>query len=684
MKSIFLRSLSLHNFKGVLDLTIDFEQQTDIYGANESGKSTINTAFCWLLTGKDEFDRKDYEIKNTNRKELNTQAHEVEGVFEVDGRDIKLKRAYFENWEKPRGQSKKVFKGHYTDFYVNDVPTKPAEYQATVDDMISPQLVKLITNPTYFNSLHWEEQRRALIAIAGEITNEEVLNSIVTVKNKYESLINALNSGKSLEKWKAELSAKRTLLKKAAVEYAPRIDEAKRNMPEPQDWKTIEADIKQAELHVARIDSWLSDQSKALAEKQKGLMDKQKAIHQKQTTLGNIRFKIKQDLLLKQTEISNQVTLVQQQIRNTNLQLDTIQKTADNARKNKEAYQSRIEIKQQHVLNLRAEWDKINKENFSFDESKCECPTCKQLLPTDQVEHKKAELLKNFNEDVARRKADKVAQANQVKGEIKQLQDAIDAVHNCELQSPEAEKENLNALETKLFELRASYSKQSAENTDVAVDALLKVNADALNLQDEITMLQKDIDAGSDEEDVNVDAEKHKARKQEYLLQLDQLKHSLATREVIENTQKRIAQLEQEETANAQAIAAVEQQEFDIETFTRAKMDILEQKVNKLFRYVSFRLFQRQVNGEIAETCVCEYKGVPYPTLNTAAKLLAGIDILETLSNYYGIHAPVICDNRESVSWIPDIKSQVISLFVSPDDKKLRVETEKQFQIASI
>jgi DNA repair protein SbcC/Rad50 len=162
------------------------------------------------------------------------------------------------------------------------------------------------------------------------------------------------------------------------------------------------------------------------------------------------------------------------------------------------------------------------------------------------------------------------------------------------------------------------------------------------------------------------------------------LKHSLATREVIENTQKRIAQLEQEETANAQAIAAVEQQEFDIETFTRAKMDILEHKVNKLFRYVSFRLFQHQVNGEIAETCVCEYKGVPYPTLNTAAKLLAGIDILETLSNYYGIHAPVICDNRESVSWIPDIKSQVISLFVSPDDKKLRVETEKQFQIASI
>lgn len=111
-------------------------------------------------------------------------------------------------------------------------------------------------------------------------------------------------------------------------------------------------------------------------------------------------------------------------------------------------------------------------------------------------------------------------------------------------------------------------------------------------------------------------------------------------------------------------------------------MDILEKKVNKLFKFVSFRLFAEQVNGGIAETCVCEYKGVRYPTLNTAAKLLAGLDVLNTLSTFYAVCAPVFCDNRESVTFIPETSSQIISLFVSPDDKKLRVIPDHKTELA--
>ena len=105
----------------------------------------------------------------------------------------------------------------------------------------------------------------------------------------------------------------------------------------------------------------------------------------------------------------------------------------------------------------------------------------------------------------------------------------------------------------------------------------------------------------------------------------------------------------------------------------KAKMNILEARVNKLFKHVRFRLFDRQVNGAYVEACVCEYDGVPYPTLNTAAKILAGVDIINTLSKFYSIHAPIFLDNRESTVWIPESQSQIINLYVSDADKKMRV-----------
>ncbi|HCB4303611.1 TPA: AAA family ATPase, partial [Listeria monocytogenes] len=49
MKTIKLLKLQLENFKGVKELEIDFQDNTSIYGANASGKTTILDAFTWLL-----------------------------------------------------------------------------------------------------------------------------------------------------------------------------------------------------------------------------------------------------------------------------------------------------------------------------------------------------------------------------------------------------------------------------------------------------------------------------------------------------------------------------------------------------------------------------------------------------------------------------------------------------------
>ena len=61
--NIKIKKLSLLNFKGIRELSIEFDEVTNIHGENGTGKSTIFDAFTWLLFGKDSHDSKDFNIK---------------------------------------------------------------------------------------------------------------------------------------------------------------------------------------------------------------------------------------------------------------------------------------------------------------------------------------------------------------------------------------------------------------------------------------------------------------------------------------------------------------------------------------------------------------------------------------------------------------------------------------------
>lgn len=675
MKIIKLKNLRLLNFKGILDFEISFDESSQIFGANESGKSTIYSAYLWLLTGKDEFDRKDYELKNTSRKDLNGKPHEVEAILNIDGTDHKLKRIYLEKWVKQKGESQKTFEGHKTEYWYNDVPCNATEFQNKVDAIIDSKIIKLVTNPTFFNSLKWEEQRRGLIAIAGDITDAEIFESIATPQNDYSNLICILNSGKSIDDYKKELGAKKLLLKKTSVEYAPRIDEAKRNRPDEINFEEAEGKIYILENEIKMLEQRLADASKNLSQKQKGIMAKQTEIHQKQSQINSIRFKIKSQLEENKNSFDSKISSIYQKIKESNIAIASLEKIADDGLKNIDFYKKQIEEKDLIVEDLRKQWGIINKLEFKMDESKCECPTCKQELPEDQIYSLREEMVKNFNDNNSTKKNDLVTKSNQVKSEIRQCQDRIaDLQKNVDNNEDiNAEKVKLEALTHKMSELRILEGKKNIESIDVAVEALMKINGDVLNLQDEISALENKIEVETKELGSDSETDKMNEEKKEKTFYLDELKKKMAIKETIEKIDRRITELEKEEAQTNQAIAELEKEEFEISEYIKSKMDILESRVNKMFKYVKFRLFEKQVNGSIIESCVCEYKGVPYPTLNTAAKLLAGLDVLDTLCNFYKVHAPVFCDNRESVSFIPEIQSQIISLFVSPEDKKIRV-----------
>jgi DNA repair exonuclease SbcCD ATPase subunit len=273
MKTIKLQSISLLNFKGIKTLNIDANgNNVDIFGANGTGKTTIADAFTWLLFGKDTTDRKDFEVKTLDQtgRVIPMIEHEVSAVLLVENETLTLKRVLRENWVKKRGNEEREFSGNVTELYWNDVPMSVTEFTKKVNDVLNEQVFKMITSPTYFNSIKWQDRRNLLIDIFGEVSNEDVARG----NSAFEKLLAKLTQGKTLEDYKAQISASIKKAKEDIKAIPSRIDEVFRGKPEAQDFEALESQKSNLEKQLEKVDSEIADTNKAFDSKleaQRGL-----------------------------------------------------------------------------------------------------------------------------------------------------------------------------------------------------------------------------------------------------------------------------------------------------------------------------------------------------------------------------------------------------------------------------
>lgn len=121
-------NLTLQSFKGIRNFELNTQgKDTNIYGDNATGKTTLADAFMWLLFDKDSSNRKDFQIKTlgSNGEPEHGLEHAVEAVLELeDGSQLALKKVYQEKWTKKRGSATAEFTGHTTDYFVDGVPVQ--------------------------------------------------------------------------------------------------------------------------------------------------------------------------------------------------------------------------------------------------------------------------------------------------------------------------------------------------------------------------------------------------------------------------------------------------------------------------------------------------------------------------------------------------------------------------------
>jgi len=147
---------------------------------------------------------------------------------------------------------------------------------------------------------------------------------------------------------------------------------------------------------------------------------------------------------------------------------------------------------------------------------------------------------------------------------------------------------------------------------------------------------------------------------------------------------KRVGDLMAEKKELGIELDAIDQNIALLEEFLRCKVAMLTGAVNERFAPLSFRLFQEQVNGGLAETCealVPSANGamVPWSDVNTGARVRAGLQIISRLSAHYGTTAPIFVDNAESVTGsIDNGESQTIKLIATEEQKELKVTLLEQ------
>lgn len=674
---MILKSLHLENFKGIKNLDVNFSDKTKIKGQNAAGKTTIFDAFTWLLFNKNNAGEEKFNVRplDKNGKRIDNVEIKVVAVLDVDGKEVELSKVQKQNWVKKRGTDTVALQGNVNSFEIDGYPKSEADFKDYISGLAqSEEMFKMLTNPQYFSSLKWKDQRDILMRLATDVSDVELAQTDA----KYAPLLGELEKAPSTDDIRAKFSKALSGWKKKQAEIPVRIDEAEKS----------KVDVDAAEQELAK-----ADLTRRIAE-----CDKK--IENAGSTLGDLRSKEMQlqfDMSgIAQTmnrELSNKRSIMDAELRDCKNELEHFAVTislkekqiSDNEKAITDADAERKKLGEQYNSEKAKAFDEtpylFDESKWIFDESTTVCSLCGQKLPADKIEQLKAD----FEERQTKAKEDAKRKLNDSKSDF--------------ITQKESNLEEIKAYGFAKKNLIEELTKKNAD-LQMEIDSLKKQEQGTLTNKEELCKLLSEIpeeaDYSQNEEYVKLKAEHDKiladiaklesegadkvvtdlkAEKADLQAQLDEVNKVIAQAANNVAIDDRIETLRDEQKEIGQKVADQEQMLYLLEEFIRFKLDKVSESINSHFKTVNFKLFEMQLNGGMKDCCECTVNGVPYSALNSGHRIVAGLDIIRSLSELYGVSVPIFVDNAESLNEfnMPDMDAQLILLSVS-EDKQLKVE----------
>lgn len=638
MKNVRLKQMKLRNFKGIKERDIDLNLlDTNIYGKNATGKTTLVDAFTWLFFNKDSSGASDFDVKTKtpNGEYLHNLEHLVEAVVEVDGTETTFKKVFKEKYTKQRGSTTASFTGHTTDYFVDDVPRKKKEYDETVNELFDSNIFSMITDPFYFNTrMKWQDRRKTLIDICGDVSDEVVIAS-----NSDLAPLNGVLASKSVDDYRLQLKSKMKPINDELKAIPIKINEAE--LAIPNDIETIDVD------KLTYIDNRINE-----LEAKKQTVLNGGAIAEKETELIKLR---NQRLLIK-NEVPDVKPLKDEEY-SLSVKIDSLERKKERAENEIQAKKSQQKSNELMRNELRNKFTEVN--NMQYDESKNICPHCGQELPQEKIDG----FMEEFN-------INKSKQLENINKDGKRLKEQFESITE-DIQVLEKDIQNhqilINDYKLKLKELT---KKIANINEDFAKEQEPKINAideKIVNAEREMEFLKSN--TGEEVAKINEEIGMLKEQRSHY--------EEIKAKERLAKTQiNRIAELEAREKELSNQYNDMDKMLYLTDLFIKTKVAMLTEKINSHFKLCKFNLFEEQINGGLNEVCEVTVNGVNYTDLNNAMKINAGLDVINTICDYSNTYAPIFIDNAESVNETIKTNSQQVRLYVTENDETLRIENK--------
>ena len=645
-------SLTLENFRGIKDLTVNFDgKAADVFGANGTGKTTIANAICWLLIDRPATEEADFDPKTTGAHGLQ---HKASIDVELpDGQRITFAKEFYEKWTRKRGSAAEEFTGNVTDYYVDGVKSKKKEYTETLETAcgIDLERVKMLMVLGYFSdSMKTDDKRRILFEMAGEFTDADVIAQSEDLRDLERFLTIPGNSDKSyaIEQWRKIAAEQRSKLNKDLELLPTRIDEASKNVAENvEDMEALNAELNRLEEKKSSIEKQKrrlnteAGQQEATRAAIAGLevdLAKQRAAYIEQSASANREFNADIDHMNDvKRDVSDKLDNLKRKHQNDIEQLKRMQ-------------EQRKALMEEYAEVAARQWDAGAEI----------CPTCHQQLPPEQVE----ELRAAFNEEKSAEKEDINHRGQECS---KDKIDALTAEIDIQAADITAMENTVKEMEDRIRSLKAIITTPPPfEETGECKEITSRME----ELRDRQRLGQSAADGTANAYDRDIQTVRD---------EIASVNMRIAKAKASEDSRKRVGELRQELKQAAEQIENLEYGIHLCEEFVRIKARMVTDSINEHFKFVRFVLFRDQINGGLREICEPTIRNkdgewVEYRSVNYAAQVNAKLDIVTTLSKHYGVHLPIIMDQGESVSTPLNVDTQLIRLIVSAEDQVIRVE----------
>lgn len=653
MKKIELKKLTLSNWRGQ-NVKIEFNEEcTTIKGQNGKGKTSIMSAWFWLLSSYTDtiLPKNSNLFDDTKLLSKDTPHAIVEAELLIDGSEWKIKREAIASFKlnKSTGEWEKQPSDKYI-YSIDDIEMSATDFSKWIETNICGiDLLTYCLNGSFFGVLSMEDKklaRKILEGISGEIKSEDF-------KGDYSLLDSWFKKGYTTDEISTSVKAKQKNINKRLTEIPALIDGKEEFIAElaRENFDDIEKQRNECKSEIEEIDKMLSVKSASeekVRQERAAIQNKiDVLIDKKHSLLAEDERKYEDGLFKLEKELN-----------------ETVRENAIKEKRNQEkldsfyAQKGTLQKKKEYLATLKEERERLLKERDEVKEMVFTddiCPVCHRELPPIELEEAK----EKFNQSKADKLTSIVTQGKMNALAIKEKEDEIERISGMTSDDLGLEEiVDAEPIREKIQSYRRSF-----------VPFLCSDECKAIN--EEIEKLE------ASKPSYETDNSELLAKKRSLMNMLDELNARLGCKRLMEEAIKNVEDLKKERVEIGIEYTKLEGLIQKCNEYNEERAQIVSDKVNEHLTMCKIQMWERQKNGELIPSCsVVSNDGVRLTTINHSQRVLIEAEIQKLFCIKNDIQMPIFFDEASifDSKHTPKSEGWQIVLLKASDDPYFIVE----------